>query len=178
MNIQHLIFMTLLTASVTAAPTMKRNNYPEQQNYKDQSHSYAPPAEYTPSPTWDSGFPVCQDEVKIPACDDRGRAYGWENDKSCIIPSEYYTCTTETQTTATETATATTSSAYTSTVSPRHSDEYDAGFPVCKYWVKKPACDDKGRGYGYEEERSCIIKADVRECQNGYYDPDAGVDND
>ena len=104
---------------------------------------------------------------------------------SCIIPSQYYTCTAEISTNESTSTLQTATNAYspqttgTATPFPRHSDgdtERDAGFPVCQYWVQKPACDDKGRGYGWEKERSCIIKEQVRECQKGYYEEDGYAD--
>ncbi|KAJ3040071.1 hypothetical protein HK097_002659, partial [Rhizophlyctis rosea] len=37
-------------------------------------------------------------------------------------------------------------------------EEYDSGFPVCKHKVEKPSKDDKGRYYGHENGKSCILK--------------------
>ncbi|KAJ3281590.1 hypothetical protein HK104_011373 [Borealophlyctis nickersoniae] len=43
-----------------------------------------------PTPNYYSeGFPTCHYPVAIPAYDPQGRAYGWENGRSCLVPLEY-----------------------------------------------------------------------------------------
>ncbi|KAJ3049176.1 hypothetical protein HK097_009800, partial [Rhizophlyctis rosea] len=44
--------------------------------------------------------------------------------------------------------------------------EHEHGFPVCQHAVHKPAYDKNGRGYGWENGKSCIVK----EHNNSYYE--------
>ncbi|KAJ3035719.1 hypothetical protein HDV00_003480 [Rhizophlyctis rosea] len=50
--------------------------------------------------------------------------------------------------------------------------EYEGKFPVCKYKVEKPAWDPNGRGYGWENGKSCIIKKEYTQGYSNHYESD------
>ncbi|KAJ3288529.1 hypothetical protein HK104_008122 [Borealophlyctis nickersoniae] len=62
----------VLASAASAAPLAARQYQPYQPSYGNVQY--------------ESGFPVCQQKVEKPAYDNKGRGYGWENGKSCILP--------------------------------------------------------------------------------------------
>ncbi|KAJ3041927.1 hypothetical protein HDV00_008436 [Rhizophlyctis rosea] len=54
---------------------------------------------------------------------------------------------------------------------PSYTTQYDSGFPICQYPVNKPAYDNKGRGYGWENNKSCIIPNTYGNSYKSDYEP-------
>ncbi|KAI8807258.1 hypothetical protein BJ742DRAFT_318271 [Cladochytrium replicatum] len=97
-------------------------------------------------------FPPCEEDVSDPAYDDNGFGYGFENGKSCLLPLDY--CKLYDKWDYCE-------SKGISNGGDSSSDDEDwKNFPPCESEVSDPEYDPNGYGYGFENDKSCLIPLD------------------